>query len=162
VTVVSTAPDLAALRSTLVAEFDAPPTALWRAWADPALLQRWWGPPTWPATFTRHELTPGATSHYRMTGPDGREAHGWWHVTAVEEPRTIEFEDGFAHPDGSRDDAMPTTAERVEIEAAGAGSRMTVVTRFATAEQMQQLLDMGMVEGMREAVGQVDDLLGAA
>jgi len=162
VTVVSATADPASLSSTLVAEFTAPPAAVWRTWADPALLQRWWGPPTWPATFTEHALTPGATSHYRMRGPEGREAHGWWRVTAVDAPHVLEFEDGFARPDGSVDDTMPTTAERVEIEAVGGGSRMTLRTRFARADDLQRLLDMGMLEGLQEAVAQVDDLLGPA
>ena len=36
---------------------------------------------------------------------------------------------------------------------------MTVTSRFATLEQMEQLVAMGMVEGMTGAMGQIDDLL---
>ena len=160
-TVLSTTPNPEALTFTIVAEFAAPPAAVWRLWADPRRLEQWWGPPTWPATFAEHDLAVGGRSHYWMTGPEGREAHGWWHVTAVDEPRSLEFEDGFAHPDGTRDDAMPVTRTRVDLEATDGGCRMTGVSRFANAEQMQQLVEMGMAEGMRLAMDQMDDLLVA-
>jgi hypothetical protein len=38
---------------------------------------------------------------------------------------------------------------------------MTITSRFATAEQMEQLVQMGMVEGMTAAMGQIDGLLAA-
>ena len=47
----------------------------------------------------------------------------------------------------------------VTIGAVGAGARMTTVTRFANTEQMEQVLGMGMEEGMRLAIGQIDDVL---
>ena len=57
---------------------------------------------------------------------------------------------------------MPTIRGRVELEETAAGTRMTVTSHFATAEQMQQLVEMGMVEGMNEAMGQIDEVLAAA
>ena len=38
---------------------------------------------------------------------------------------------------------------------------MTITSRFATADQMDQLVQMGMVEGMTAAIGQIDELLAA-
>ena len=51
VTAVRKDPDT--LTMTLDAEFEAPPERVWQLWADPRQLERWWGPPTYPATFTR-------------------------------------------------------------------------------------------------------------
>ena len=33
---------------------------------------------------------------YFMTGPDGDKHAGYWEITAVDEPRSFEFDDGFA------------------------------------------------------------------
>ena len=44
---------------TITAEFDAPVERVWQMWADPRQLERWWGPPTYPATFVDHDLSPG-------------------------------------------------------------------------------------------------------
>lgn len=43
----------------VAAEYDADPDRVWRLWSDPRQLERWWGPPTYPATVTDHDLTAG-------------------------------------------------------------------------------------------------------
>ena len=50
----------------ITAEFKASITTVWQLWADPRLLERWWGPPGYPATFEHHDLTPGGTITYYM------------------------------------------------------------------------------------------------
>ena len=158
-TVVSTRKDPEALTLTLVSDLAAPPARVWQVWSDPRQLERWWGPPTWPATFEEHDLVPGGQARYFMTGPDGQKARGWWRFLTVEEPRLIEFEDGFSDEAGAPDPSMPVIHGRVELEATAEGTRMTVLSRFASAEQMEQLVAMGMAEGMAEALGQLDALL---
>ena len=157
-TVVSTTQDTEELTLTVVAELAAPPSRVWQVWTDPQQLQRWWGPPTWPATFTEHDVGVGGTSRYYMTGPDGEKVHGWWRFVALDEPRSLEFEDGFADERGEPAD-MPVTRARVEFVETPTGTRMTLTSRFATPEQMEQVLAMGVVEGLTLSVGQIDEVL---
>ena len=159
-TVTSVEKDPAALTMTLHAAFDAPITSVWQLWADPRRLERWWGPPSHPATFVEHDLRDGGRVTYFMTGPDGEQYHGWWEVLDVEEPRRIEVRDGFGHPDAPAD--MPVTTMRVTLDEAGGGTRMTIVSTFASAEAMEQLVAMGMEEGIVAAMGQMDDILAEA
>jgi uncharacterized protein YndB with AHSA1/START domain len=159
--VVSTTKDVKALTLTLVAEYDATPERVWRLWADPRQLERWWGPPTWPATFELHDFTVGGEATYFMTGPEGEKARGWWRFLALDEPRSLEMEDGFSDDAGAPNPDMPTMRMRADIEATDKGARMTVTTYFRSAEEMEQLVGMGMVEGMTGAVGQIDALLAA-
>ena len=42
---------------TVTAEYDAPVARVWQLWADPRQLERWWGPPTYPATVVDHDLS---------------------------------------------------------------------------------------------------------
>ncbi len=158
-TVVSTTQDAETLTFTIIAEFVAPPSRVWQVWADPRQLERWWGPPTWPATFEEHDLAVGSGSHYVMTGPEGEKARGWWRFAAVDEPRHLAFEDGFSDGAGDPNPSMPTIQARVDLEEIGTGTRMTVSSQFASAEQMEQLVQMGMVEGITAAMGQIDQLL---
>jgi uncharacterized protein YndB with AHSA1/START domain len=97
-----------------------------------------------------------------MTGPDGEKARGWWRFVSLDEPRYLEFEDGFSDESGLPNPQMPTIRGRVELHEIAAGIRMTVTSQFATVEQMEQLVQMGMVEGMTQAMGQIDDVLAAA
>ena len=83
-TVISTTKDPDTLTLTVVAQFDATPDQVWEVWEDPRKLERWWGPPTFPATFTRHEFIVGGESRYFMTGPSGEAPHGWWRIDAID------------------------------------------------------------------------------
>ncbi len=164
-TVTAVRKDPAALTMTLTAEFDATPERVWDLWADPRKLERWWGPPAWPASFTEHDLAPGGRVAYHMTGPTGEEAHGYWDVVEVDPPRRLVFMDGFANADGTPNDTLPRNEGLVTIEAIDAGrTRMLIESRFPSTEAMQQILAMGMEEGMTQAVGQIDAILqeGAA
>ena len=158
-TVISTSKDLEALTLTIVAELAAPPERVWQLWADPRKLERWWGPPTWPATFTRHEPVVGGEARYVMTGPDGEQAGGWWRFLAVDEPHALEVEDGFAGEDGEPDDSMPVSRMHARMEPIATGTRITILSTFATAEQMEQVVAMGAVEGMTQAMNQMDAIL---
>jgi uncharacterized protein YndB with AHSA1/START domain len=160
-TITSVHKDPEAMTLTLTAEFDAPVGRVWQLWEDPRQLERWWGPPTYPATVVDHDLTPGGSVTYFMTGPEGDQPRGWWRVLAVEAPHRLEFEDGFADDAGIPNPEMPTTTTRVEIGEQPEGrTRMAIETTFPSLEAMEQMVAMGMEEGMALAIGQIDDLLG--
>ena len=164
-TVTAVRKDPAALTMTLTAEFDATPDRVWDLWADPRKLERWWGPPTWPATFTEHALAPGSHVAYHMTGPTGDEAHGYWDVVEADPPRRLVYLDGFANADGTPNDEFPRNEGVVTIEPIDAGrTRMEIESRFPSTEAMEQVLAMGMETGLTQAVGQIDEILkeGAA
>ena len=158
-TVTKVETDRKALTMTVTAHYDAPIERVWQLWADPRLLERWWGPPTYPATVTEHDLSPGGSVKYFMTGPGGDTPGGWWRVIAVDEPHRIEFEDGFADAKGNPDPGLPTTRNRVMIAPDGDRVRMTIEATFGSIEAMEEILTMGAEEGMRQAVGQIDALL---
>jgi uncharacterized protein YndB with AHSA1/START domain len=159
-TVIDVVNDAQARTMTITARFDAPIARVWQVWSDPRQLERWWGPPTYPATVTEHDLAPGGTVAYAMTGPEGDRHRGWWYVRAVDPPRTLEFEDGFADADGKPSPDTPTAVIHVVLsELAGDATQMTITTTWASDEAMEQTLAMGMEAGMTAAVGQIDALL---
>jgi uncharacterized protein YndB with AHSA1/START domain len=159
-TVTSVRKDTEALSMTLDAEFDAPQERVWQLWEDPRQLERWWGPPTYPATVTSHDLRPGGRVEYHMTGPEGDQSRGYWEIIEAEPARQLVFNDGFANEDGTANTEMPLNSARVTIVDIGGGrTRMSIETIFPSAEAMEQILAMGMEEGLREAVGQIDAIL---
>jgi uncharacterized protein YndB with AHSA1/START domain len=159
-TVTDVVKDPANRRMTITAEFGAPVERVWQIWADPRQLERWWGPPTYPATVVDHDLSAGGAVNYFMTSPEGDKYAGWWRVSAVAAPRRVGVEDGFADADGRPDPNMPVTVVAVTLDDRdGGGTRMEITSTFATVEAMDQLLAMGMDEGMKAAMGQIDALL---
>jgi uncharacterized protein YndB with AHSA1/START domain len=150
------------LSMTVSSEWDAPIARVWQLWADPRKLERWWGPPTYPATVVEHDLRPGGKVSYFMTSPEGEQYHGWWKVLAVEEPNRLDLEDGFADADGKPNESMPTTQSTVIFtEQPGGITRMVIESRFPSPEAMQQMIEMGMEEGLAAAMGQIGAILAA-
>jgi uncharacterized protein YndB with AHSA1/START domain len=158
-TVISVEKDFDSLSLILVAEFDAPIERVWQLWADPRQLERWWGPPTHPATVEQHDLAVGGEVAYFMTGPGGEQSRGWWRVTSVDPPGSLEFTDGFANEDGTPNTEIPTVTVNVRLTERDGGTRMELRFVFDSKEHMEQLERWGAFEGIPQSVGQMDALL---
>jgi uncharacterized protein YndB with AHSA1/START domain len=161
-TVTAVRKDPERLTLTIEAEFDASVERIWQLWADPRKLERWWGPPTYPATFTKHDLAPGSRIEYHMTGPAGEQPYGYWDVLEVEPPRRILLRGGCANGDGTPNTDTPIYTIRVSIEEVTPGrTRMSIENVFPSAEAMEQVLAMGTDEGQSQAVSQIEAILAA-
>ena len=159
-TVTAVRKDPQRLTLTIEAEFDASVERIWQLWADPRQLERWWGPPTYPATVTTHDLAPGGRVEYHMTGPAGEQPHGYWDVLAVEPPRHLLLRGGCATADGTPTMDLPISTIRVGIEEVAPGrTRLSIENVFPSTEAMEQALAMGTDEGLSQAVGQIDAIL---
>ncbi len=143
----------------ITAEFAAPVERVWGIYEDARQLEKIWGPPEYPATFVDHELRPGARSTYYMTSPEGEKFGGFWDITAVEAPQRFTFNDGFALQDLTPNPDLPVGENVFVFEEVEGGTRATYTSINATAEDFQQVLDMGMIEGFTSAVNQIDGVL---
>lgn len=151
--------DLEKLSITIVADFEAPLPRLWNAYLDPRQIERFWSPPTYPAIFLRHDAVPGGRSLYKMTGPTGDEHYGCWEWTALTSPESFEVVDWFADESGAPNTELPATRMTFIFEATNVGSRVTITSRFGSLEQLEQLIEMGMLEGTKQAMSQMDTVL---
>jgi uncharacterized protein YndB with AHSA1/START domain len=157
--ITSVTSDADLLTMTVVGEYDVPVTRLWDAFCDPRQIERFWGPPEWPARFTRHDVVAGGRSAYFMTGPEGERSAGYWTFERVDEGAGFEVIDGFATDDGTPNEEMPTMRIQFSFEPTDTGSRFRSVTTFSSVEVMEELVKMGMVEGATAALGQMDAVL---
>lgn len=152
-------PDLDTRTLTIVADFRAPVERIWQVYADPRQLEKVWGPPTYPATIVDHDLRPGGRVTYYMTGPTGAKHAGYWQIKTVAEPSGFTFDDGFADLDFTPDPDLPVSRNDFRFTAHAGGTRATFVSTFDTAEALQQVLDMGVIEGAAGAINQIDELV---
>lgn len=131
---------------TVTYEIDVPAERAWELWADPRQLERWWGPPAWPATFERFEFTPGGIVTYAMRGPGNERAAGWWQVLEVSAPRFLVVEDRFGDPQDAPSD-LPVGRMTLDITDRSNGCTMRLTTTFPNPEALDQILEMGVEEG---------------
>ena len=88
------------------------------------------------------------------------QSKGYWEILEAEPPHRLVFNDGFANDDGTPNTDLPLNSARVTIDDIGGGrTRMSIESIFPSAEAMEQVLAMGMEEGLKEAVGQIDAIL---
>ena len=158
-TLVSVEKDFDTLTLTLIADFDAPIERVWNLWADPRQLERWWGPPTHPATVEKHDLALGGEVAYVMAGPEGETSRGWWRITAITPPHALEFTDGFANRDGTPNSDTPTTDVTMQLSDYDGGTRMELRFRLESNEHWERLERWGAFAVFPQSVGQMDALL---
>jgi uncharacterized protein YndB with AHSA1/START domain len=139
--------------------FAAPREKVFEAWTTPEHLMRWWGPPTWPLVKCTLDLRPGGVWHYCMGGPDGAEAWGRAVYSEIAPPERLCFTDAFSDAQGSV--IPPESSAVVTFRSEDGGTLVAIHTTYASPADLQTVLDMGMEEGMGQALGQLEDVLAS-
>ncbi|MBQ3358098.1 MAG: SRPBCC domain-containing protein [Microbacterium sp.] len=147
------------LTMTVVADLAAPVERVWDAYSDPRQLERFWGPPGWPATFTHWDHTVGGKANYTMNGPRGEKASGTWEFLSIDGPNGFEVLDAFADEDGTPNPDLPSMRMTFTFTPTAEGTRMVNTSYFASAEALEQVVAMGAVEGTTLAMSQLDAVL---
>jgi uncharacterized protein YndB with AHSA1/START domain len=154
--------DPEALTMTVTADLDATVERAWQLWADPRQFERWWGPPGFPATVVDYDLRSGGHVTFFMTGTEGERHDSTWEVMAADPPRHLELRDADVDVDGRPNDGNAMTAMVITIaEREDGGAVMRIRTQFDSQTGMEQVLAMGIEEGMRTVLSQIDAVLAA-
>ncbi len=120
--------------SHVVRVYDAPVSAVWDAWTDPAQLAQWWGPRGFTITTHSKDLRPGGTWRYTMHGPDGTD---YPNVTLYHE---VERHAKLVYDHGGTDDSPPLFRVKALFAAQGKGTRMELTFAFETPEKAAETL----------------------
>ena len=111
--------------------FDAPRALVFKAWTDPELRAKWFGPTGFTATVHENDARTGGAYHFHMRGPD---YDGHWHgiYREVVEPERLMF----TWPTTTRHPEVKDTIVTVTFEDVGGKTRLTL--RHATFETIAQ------------------------
>jgi uncharacterized protein YndB with AHSA1/START domain len=133
-------------------DFSHPPSKVWRALTEPALIRQWMAVGNFP--MTRCEIDPraGGSFHYEWAGPDGNSFFFSGPVVTVDPPHHMTHVEYF--------NGDPGMAARIttDLVANGTGTRMTMVMRYDSAEARAAAIATGMTDGMEEVYGKLDAL----
>ena len=154
------ATDAAARTITVSRTFAAPRERVFRAFTDPADLAHWWGPEGWQTETLAHELVPGGVWRYVLRGPEGMES--WCKATyrEVAPPERIVYRDEFLDKEGNTVAGLPTMVITVEFTEHDGKTAVTSATRFASEEDLQQVVAMGVAEGITQTWERLATYLG--
>jgi uncharacterized protein YndB with AHSA1/START domain len=134
--------------------FDAPVERAWRAWTEPELVMRWWGPQGFASPLARMDVREGGTSLVGMRSPQGQDLYNTWAYTKIVPVQRIEFVQNFSDKDGKRvepaqiglpPDIPQDVRNLVELKAVGDNKTELRVTEFGYAsDQALELSKMGL------------------
>jgi uncharacterized protein YndB with AHSA1/START domain len=81
--------------------FDAPAEDVWKAWSDPELVMRWWGPRGFTSPTCRMDFRVGGRTIVHMHAPAFGDLYNTWTYRAIEPHRWIEFVQRFSDEGGT-------------------------------------------------------------
>ncbi len=144
----------------LTRTFDAPRELTFAAYSSCQHLGSWWGPRTWPMVECTMDFRVGGVWHYCLRGPDeGDESWGRAVFEEIVEPERIVYIDAFSDADGNVNEEMPQTRSSVEFGDADGKTRLTLRATYPSAADLEQVLEMGMVDGITETLDRLDEYL---
>ena len=121
---------------------------VFRAFAEPEHLARWWGPKDFRSTIHQFEFRPGGRWELTLHGPDGTDYRNEYFAVEITEPERIVI----SHPDPAHDfQLIVTLAEKGEEK-----TRVTWCQVFALRDHFEQVRSF-----LAEANEQVLDRLEA-
>lgn len=135
---------------TMERTFDAPRELVFRAWSSAEHLQQWFGPKGWTTPVCNVDFREGGRWHYCFRSPEGEESWGLAHYREIVTPERIVYVDTFADADGNRLEGTPEMVISIAFAEAGGKTTVTATTEFASVEDLEATVGMGMVEGMGE------------
>jgi len=144
----------------LTRDFDAPPELMFEMWSDCKHLKHWWGPKEWPMDECKMDFRVGGEWLYRLRGPNPEdESWGKGIYREIDKPRMIKYDDYFADKDGNINENMPGMIITVEFHPHEGKTRLHSSSIFATREGLEQVMQMGVVEGMSSTMDRLDEYL---
>lgn len=146
---------------------NGPLEKVWRAYADKEWFEKWWGPEGWETTTKEFSFQSGGKVHYGMKCVD--EAQGEWFgqtswgvmdITEVQESKSFTYVDYFSDEDGTLNNEMPALTVTNEFFAEDGKTRIVSTSYADNADQIEQLIKMGMIEGFSSQLNKLDALVG--
>lgn len=152
----------------LIIEYVAngPKEKVWKAYAEKEWFEKWWGPEGWETTTKEFDFRAGGRVHYGMHCVDKNQGEwydqyswGIMEIQRVDEGNSFTYVDYFSDESGTLNHDMPALTITNEFIEEGGKTRL-ISTSFAdSAEQIEQLIKMGMVEGFSSQLSKLDQLI---
>ena len=144
---------------TIAREFDARRPLVWDCHTRSELLDQWFAPVPL-TTKTKHmDFREGGYWHYAMVTPDGQEYWNRLDYKAIEPIDGYTALDGFSDETGQVNPDLPRSTWNVTFTDVSSRTLVTTVVAYASSDDLQKSIDMGLKDGMASTMERLDDLL---
>ncbi len=134
----------------------APLEMVWRAWSEPAELEKWFCPKPWTTEIVKFELIPGGAFNTILRGPDGEEHKNAGSFLSIKPQEQIVFTSTLKEGwQPIAEVGLPMTAI-ISMSGDGTGTDYRAQVLHADAGGMKTHEEMGFHEGWGICIGQLE------
>ncbi|WP_229321265.1 SRPBCC family protein [Larkinella knui] len=144
---------------TIEREFAAECSLVWEAWTRAEILDRWWAPKPWKSETKRMKFEVGGFRHYAMCGPNGEKHWGLTDYKSITYHRDFTGIDYFSDEEANKNESLPVAGFQVRFLAATNLTQVTYTARYSDLVQLENVVKMGAIEGMKSALNELDRLI---
>jgi uncharacterized protein YndB with AHSA1/START domain len=144
---------------TIKREFAAKRQLVWDCYTKSALLDRWFAPRPLTTKTKFMDFSEGGRWHYAMVEPNGQEYWGRMDYQTIQPIDHYTALDGFCDDTGTLNPDLPRSKWDVTFSDMAAHTLVTTVVFYSSAEALQQVIDMGMKDGLTSTLERLDEFL---
>ncbi|MFY0607589.1 MAG: SRPBCC domain-containing protein [Cyclobacteriaceae bacterium] len=144
---------------TVTRIFNASIDLVWRTWTEAELLDQWWAPEPWKSKTKQMAFEENGQRLYAMCGPNREEHWGLTTYETIRKPSYFSGEDNFCDENGKVNEEMPAAKFKNNFQSNSTETTVIVITQYASKEHLQQVIQMGLKEGLKMAYENLDKLL---
>jgi len=126
--------------------FDAPRELVWKAFMDPTLIPRWWGPHGTTATVVEMDVRVGGTWRYVSSAPDREDVVFFGEYLEIDPPKRFTWTFLF-DVEGMGAQGGPETFTFEDVDGR---TKVTSVGHMGSVEALEGAVATGMVKGAIE------------
>lgn len=151
--------------------FDASPELVYKAWTDPALMARWWGPQEFTSSVCKMDVRPGGAYRIVMRSPEGKDYPTVGTYQEVVENERLIFSDTFdelpqewldelrSHLPPGASKSIPPDIVTANFEEQDGKTLLTVTSRFESKALRDAIVQMGVAEVWAQSLDKLEELL---
>lgn len=139
--------------------FNAPITAVWRAWTESELLDQWWAPRPWKAETKSFSFVNGKSWLYAMVGPDGTKVWNNVQYNAIHPTTYFETTSIFCDENGNKTPDFPTLHWKIKFDTVAVGTKLEIEISFDEEADMLKIIQMGFEAGFTMGLKNLEELL---
>lgn len=142
--------------------FNAPRELVFETYTTCEHLKNWWGPRSWPMEECEIDFKEGGKWHFCLRGPnEGDESWALAEYKEIVPPEKIVYIDNFSDEKGTINPEMPSLLNTVKFNSMGDKTEVVTQTRMDSKEELDKLIEMGVIEGFTESLDRLDEHLEA-
>jgi uncharacterized protein YndB with AHSA1/START domain len=144
---------------TIKREFAARRQLVWDCYTKSELLDKWFAPKPLTTKTKSMDFRAGGHWHYAMVEPNGQHYWGRLDYQTIHPIDNYTALDGFCDESGTLNPDLPRSKWNVTFSDAATHTLVQTVVAYGSSEALQQVINMGLKEGLTSTLERLDELL---